>query len=108
MATRSTLQALLINFGRWAPLPVNPHYGAVVHSFKSRGPSRRVVRPPKGRAVGSEWTKTEAANEGEAAATTVARVKCLMRCGRTVAQPRTFRLNRTRRGLSTAAIVSQS
>jgi hypothetical protein len=80
----------------------------VVHSFKSRGPSRRVVWPIKGRTVGSEWTKTEAADEAEAAATTAARVKCLMRCARTVAKPRRFRLNRTRRGLSTAEIVSQS
>src|SRR3989442_1703247 len=31
-----------------------------------------------------------------------------MRCARTVAKPRRFRLNRTRRGLSTAEIVSQS
>src|SRR5881296_168376 len=99
--------AFLINFGRWAPLPVNPRYGAVVHTFKSRGLSRRVVRPSKGRTVGSEWTKTEAADEAEAA-TTAARVKCLMRCARTVAKPRRFRLNRTRRGLSTAEIVSQS
>src|SRR3989442_11215831 len=103
-----TPRGVVINFGRWAPLPVNPRYGAVVHSFKSRGPSRRVVRPTKGRTVGSEWTKTEAADEAEAAATTVARVKCLMRCARTVAKPRRFRLNRTRRGLSTAEIVSQS
>ena len=64
--------------------------------------------PPKGRTVGSEWTKTEAADEAEAAATTAARVKCLMRCARTVAKPRRFRLNRTPRGLSTAEIVSQS
>jgi len=107
MAPSSTPAAFLINFGRWAPLPVNPRYGAVVHTFKSRGPSRRVVRPTKGRTVGSEWTKTEAADEAEAA-TTAARVKCLMRCARTVAKPRRFRLNRTRRGLSTAEIVSQS
>src|SRR5881396_1266516 len=107
MATPSTHPAFLINFDRWAPLPVNPRYGAVVHTFKSRGLSRRVVRPSKGRTVGSEWTKTEAADEAEAA-TTAARVKCLMRCARTVAKPRRFRLNRTRRGLSTAEIVSQS
>src|SRR5437867_735310 len=97
----------LTNFGRWGPLPVNPPYDDVVHSFKRRGPSRRDVRPTKGRTVGSEWTKTEAADEAEAA-TTAARVKCLMRCARTVAKPRRFRLNRTRRGLSTAEIVSQS
>src|SRR2546426_12759370 len=102
MATRSTLQAFLINFGRWAPLPVNPQYGAVVHSFKSRGPSRRVVRPTKGRTVGREWKKTEAADEAEAAATTAGRAECLMRGARTVGTPRTVRLNRTRRGLSTA------
>src|SRR3989442_12305308 len=106
MATRSTLQAFLINFGRWAPLPVNPQYGAVVHSFKSRGPSRRDVRPTKGRTVGSEWTKTEAADEAEAAATTVARGKWLMGGGRAVAQPRKFRLNRTRRGPSSAEICA--
>src|SRR3989441_11974723 len=100
MATRSTLQAFLINFCRWAPLPVNPRYGAVVHSFKSRGPSRRVVRPTKGRAGGSEWTKTEAADEAEGAATTGARVKWLMRGARTGAKPRRCRLNRARRGLS--------
>ena len=108
MATGVDAPAFLINFGPWAPLPVNPWYGAVVHSFKRRGPSRRVVRPTKGRTVGSEWTKTEAADEAEAAATIAARVKCLMRCARTVAKPRRFRLNRTRRGLSTAEIVSQS
>src|SRR2546426_3645786 len=101
-------RGVVINFGRWASLPVNPRYGAVVHSFKSRGPSRRVVRPTKGRTVGSEWTKTEAADEAEAAATTAARGKCFMRGARTVAKPRRFRLNRTRRGLSTAEIVSQS
>ena len=78
-----------------------------MHTFKSRGPSRRDVRPTKGRTVGSEWTKTEAADEAEAA-TTAARVKCLMRCARTVAKPRRFRLNRTLQGLSTAEIVSQS
>src|SRR2546422_11623338 len=101
-------RGVVVNFGRWASLPVNPRYGAVVHSFKSRGPSRQVVRPTKGRTVGSEWTKTEAADEAEAAATTAARVKYLMRCARTVAKPRRFRLNRTLRGLSTAEIVSQS
>ena len=101
------LAAWFINFGRWAPVPVNSWVGPVVHSFKSRGPSRRVVRLTKRRTVGSEWTKTEAADEAEAA-TTAARVKCLMRCARTVAKPRRFRLNRTPRGLSTAEIVSQS
>ena len=80
-----------------------------MHTFKSPRPSRRSVRSTKERTVGSEWTKTEAADEAAAeAATTAARVKCLMRCARTVAKPRRFRLNRTRRGLSTAEIVSQS
>src|SRR2546428_3003580 len=108
MATPVDAPAFLINFGPWAPLPVNRRDGAVVHSFKSRGPSRRDVRPTKGRTVGSEWTKTEAADEAEAAATTAARGKCLMRGARTVAKPRRVRLNRTRRGLSTAEIVLQS
>src|SRR5436309_15811721 len=97
---RSTHPAFLINFGRWAPLPVNPRYGAVVHTFKSRGLSRRVVRPSKGRTVGSEWTKTEAADEAEAA-TTAARVKCLMRGARTVAKAGRLRLNLTPGGLCT-------
>jgi hypothetical protein len=70
------------------------------------GPVSRPSVPPRVRIVGSEWTKTEAADE--AAATTVARVKCMTRCARTVAKPRRSRLNRTRRGPSIAAIVSQS
>jgi hypothetical protein len=107
MGPAHAIAGWFINFGRWAPVPVNPWVGLVVHTFKSRGPSRRDVRPTKGRTVGSEWTKTEAADEAEAA-TTAARVKCLMRCARTVAKPRRFRLNRTPRGLSTAEIVSQS
>src|SRR5712692_9756293 len=108
MAPATEAGPFLINFSRWTPLRVNRRCGPVVHSFKNRGPSRQVVWPTKGRTVGSEWTKTEAADEAEAAATTAARVKCLMRCARTVAKPRRFRLNRTRRGLSTAEIVSQS
>jgi len=71
------------------------------------GPVSRAIWAPKAWIVGSEWTKTEAADEAEAA-TTAARVKCLMRCARTVAKPRRFRLNRTLQGLSTAEIVSQS
>ena len=69
------------------------------------GPVSRPSVPSRVRIVGSEWTKTEAADE---AATTVARVRCMTRCARTVAKPRRFRLNRTPRGLSTAEIVSQS
>jgi len=70
------------------------------------GPVSRPSVPTRVRIVGSEWTKTEAADE--AAATTVARVRCMTRCARTVAKPRRSRLNRTRRGPSIAAIVSQS
>ena len=80
-----------------------------MHTFKSPRPSRRSVRSTKERTVGSKWTKTEAADEAAAeAATTAARVRCLMRCARTVAKPRRSRSNRTRQGLSTAEIVSQS
>src|SRR3989454_4832120 len=53
----------LTNFGRWPPLPVNPPSDDVVHTFKRRGPSRRGVPPPQGRAGGSGWKKTEAADE---------------------------------------------
>ncbi len=70
------------------------------------GPVSRSSVPTRVRIVGSKWTKTEAADEAEA--TTVARVRCMMRCARTVAKPRRSRLNRTRRGPSIAAIVSQS
>src|SRR3989449_4622154 len=77
-------------------------------ALRAGGPLGGLSGPPRERTVGSEWTKTEAADEAEAAATTAARVKCLMRCARTVAKPRRFRLNRTPRGLSTAEIVSQS
>src|SRR2546427_1810253 len=77
-------------------------------ALRGGGPLGGLSGPPKGRTVGSEWTKTEAADEAEAAATIAARVKCLMRCARTVAKPRRFHLNRTPRGLSTAEIVSQS
>jgi len=69
------------------------------------GPVSRLSVPSRVRIVGSEWTKTEAADE---AATTVARVRCMTRCARTVAKPRRFRLSRTPRGPSTAEIVSQS
>src|SRR5256712_13201461 len=101
MATPVDAPAFLINFGPWAPLPVNRRDGAVVHSFKSRGPSRRDVRPTKGRTVGREWTKTEAADEAGGAATTGGRVKGLMGGARAVAKRARFALNRTRRVLST-------
>src|SRR2546428_13923488 len=54
MAPGLTPRGVVINFGRWAPLPVNPRYGAVVHSFKSRGPSRRGGASTPGRAAGTE------------------------------------------------------
>src|SRR2546428_12107438 len=98
--------AVVINFGRWAPLPVNPRYGAVVHSFKSRGPSRRGVRPTKGRPVGSEWTKTEAADEAGAAAKGVGRVESLLRCARSVGQPHSVPFKHAPRRLSTTGLVS--
>jgi len=79
---------------------------AWVRTFNKDGPCKPPIRAPQGvRIVGSEWTKTEAADE---AATTVARVRCMTRCARTVAKPRRFRLSRTPRGPSTAEIVSQS
>src|SRR3989442_12180559 len=64
--------------------------------------------PARARTVGSEWTKTEAADEAAAEAMTEARVKCTTRCARIVAKPPRSRSNRTRQGLSTAEIVSQS
>src|SRR5438128_10908781 len=64
--------------------------------------------PARARTVGSEWTKTEAADEAAAEAMTEARVKCTTRYARIVAKPRRSRSNRTRQGLSTAEIVSQS
>src|SRR2546422_4230439 len=64
--------------------------------------------PERARTVGSEWTKTEAADEAAAEAMTEARVKCTTRCARIVAKPPRSRSNRTRQGLSTAEIVSQS
>src|SRR6266581_6285169 len=61
------------------------------------------------RIAGSEWTKTEAEDEAEAAAvTTEARVQCTTRCARTAAKPPRSRSNRTRPDPSTAEIVSQS
>src|SRR3989442_12696909 len=74
-------RGVVINFGRWASLPVNPRYGAVVHSFKSRGPSRRGVGPPKGRTGGRGPRKPKAANAGVGAATTAAPGTSLIRCG---------------------------
>src|SRR2546426_12547525 len=64
--------------------------------------------PARAWTVGSEWTKTEAADEAAAEAMTGARVKCTTRCARIVAKPPRSRSNRTRQGLSTAEIVSQS
>src|SRR5438552_17002544 len=64
--------------------------------------------PERAWTVGSEWTKTEAADEAAAEAMTEARVKCTTRYARIVAKPRRSRSNRTRQGLSTAEIVSQS
>src|SRR3989454_8753808 len=64
--------------------------------------------PARARTVGSEWTKTEAADEAAAEAMTEARVKCTTRYARIVAKPPRSRSNRTRQGLSTAEIVSQS
>src|SRR2546426_6486548 len=64
--------------------------------------------PARAWTVGSEWTKTEAADEAAAEAMTEARVKCTTRCARIVAKPPRSRSNRTRQGLSTAEIVSQS
>src|SRR5438128_10752304 len=64
--------------------------------------------PARAWTVGSEWTKTEAADEAAAEAMTEARVKCTTRYARIVAKPPRSRSNRTRQGLSTAEIVSQS
>src|SRR5436309_1077479 len=64
--------------------------------------------PERAWTVGSEWTKTEAADEAAAEAMTEARVKCTTRYARIVAKPPRSRSNRTRQGLSTAEIVSQS
>lgn len=61
--------------------------------------------PDRGRIVGSEWTKREAADE---AATTEARAKCTTRCARTVARRPRSRSSRTRPDPSTAEIVSPS
>src|SRR3989454_2897418 len=76
--------------------------------LRPRHPLSGVSDPARARTVGSEWTKTEAADEAAAEAMTEARVKCTTRCARIVAKPPRSRSNRTRQGLSTAEIVSQS
>ena len=76
--------------------------------LRPRHPLSGMSDPARAWTVGSEWTKTEAADEAAAEAMTEARVKCLMRCARIVAKPPRSRSNRTRQGLSTAEIVSQS
>src|SRR2546425_1687332 len=108
MAPPARQQHCFINFGAGPLFPSIRRLVMWCTALRGGGPLGGLSGPPKGRTVGSEWTKTEAADEAEAAATIAARVKCLMRCARTVAKPRRFRLNRTPRGLSTAEIVSQS
>src|SRR2546426_3122001 len=70
--------------------------------LRPRHPLNGMSDPARARTVGSEWTKTEAADEAAAEAITDARVKCTTRHARIVAKPPRSRSNRTRQRQTTA------